>query len=307
LRNELRLLKHGLIVAVLCISSAAFAGAWTKPRNHFYLQLGTSFSWAGERFNHVGDKGTIVVKKFADPARFDQNNSNFQQILSDLYFEFGLFNRITLFGDLTLNAMRQRNTGGDINYATVGLGDTLLGLRAGLLLDPVAIALEARMTAPSGDVNAVIPKGTGDFRGELRLALAKAFDRVPIWINFEFGFTLRGTAELNPPMPGAPRPLVKYAPEVAIHGEVGGSLVRWKGADRLLLIAALDYRTSTTRDTGDFATSLLVENYELTTFTANLVWFAYHGFGVNARFTQAVQGRRQLETSTIAGSLFVNY
>jgi hypothetical protein len=284
----------------------AFAGAWTQPQNHFYLQLGTAFTNADQAYDFSGKLGPVLVRPV--PNSDFPVKSNFQQLMSDLYFEYGIFNRVTLFTDLPITSMRQHNPGGTINYSITGIADLLFGLRAGVLVDPVAIAIEARMTAPAGDSNAVIPTGSGDFRGELRLAVAKAFERVPIYVDFEFGLTLRGSTLIKSNDPSMPPEARNYAPEVAVHGEVGGVLVRWKNVDRLMLTLMADYRGSTQRNnvTGGLF-DLIPQNSELTTVGANLAWRFYRWFGILGRFTQAVQGKRLPQVTTGGAALFVSY
>ena len=290
----------------MLVSSSAFAGAWTQPQFHFYLQLGTAFTDASQAYDFNGKLIPVQVRPVPNsdfPVR-----SNFQQLLSDLYFEYGVFNRVTVFADLPITSMRQHNPGGTINYSVTGVADIQVGLRAGLLVDPVAIALEARMTAPAGDPNAVIPTGSGDFRGELRLAVAKAFERVPIYVDFEFGFTLRGSTLFKNPDPSLPSMVTNYAPEIAVHGEVGGVLVRWKNVDRLMLTLMTDYRGSTSRESGASGLfNLIPNNSELTTVGINLAWRFYRWFGIMGRFTQAVQGKRLPQITTGGAALFVSY
>jgi hypothetical protein len=261
----------------------------------------------------------------------DLSTSNYQQWLSDLYFELGLFDRVTLLGDIPFVSAREQNAGGNIEYSANSLGDSWFGARIGVLRDPLAVAFETRLMVPTGNPRAVVPTGTGDFRGELRLIASKALQVLPIYFDWEFGFTLRGGANVNsaalqdtmdpktllpisdPQCANDPNckvgvTVVNYSPEIVMHGEVGAALVRWQGANRVMLIAMVDYRGSTTHSkTGDFSFTLVPNDSELTTIGANLMWFVYHGIGISARFVQSVEGRRLPHFTTVGGTLFVAY
>src|SRR6185369_13089961 len=106
------------------------------------------------------------------------------------YFEYGLLDRLTLFGNFQfLSSNRQLNPGGDISYSSNNVGDLLLGTRFNLIQNPFVFSLEARITVPTGDQNAVIPTGTGDLRTELRLVFAKGFEPiVPLILEGEIGY-----------------------------------------------------------------------------------------------------------------------
>jgi hypothetical protein len=284
---------------------SARAGGWTLPPGHFYLQLGTAFTYSSDRYTNAGDTVPITVQKLSnDPSTM--NVSNYQQLLTDLYFEVGVFKRITAFGDLPFISARQQNPGGDLVYSTNKFSDIPVGLRGGLLLDPVAIAVEARLTFPSGDSRSPLPTGSGDFRGELRLVMSKAFRRLPIYLDFEMGILLRGSGRVYDPLSTASdhTSLVNFAPQLTLHGEVGGTLVRWRGADRLLLVVGLDYVGSTSRtETTLGALSLYPENSELTTINFTVMGFVWRGLGVLFRATRSVEGLRLPEITTFGGAL----
>ena len=76
-----------------------------------------AFSDASNRFDVDGNSVPIQVRKFSNDIA--TNVSNFQQLLTDFYFEYGLLDRLTVFGDFPfLTSMRQLNPGGDITYST---------------------------------------------------------------------------------------------------------------------------------------------------------------------------------------------
>jgi hypothetical protein len=181
--------------------------------------------------------------------------------------------------------------------------------------DPLAAAIEAKMTFPTastGSASSPLPNGTGDLRGELRLAVGKQLPYVPIYVAGEFGFVLRGTGsvyDLNS-LTADHKTLVPYAPELVVHGEVGASLVKWQGVTRLLLIASVDYRGSTVKEVGglgDTLLSLTPADSELTSISGALMWYVWHGLGLQGRFTQIVEGLRIPKITTVGGAIFVDY
>lgn len=295
--------------ALLLIASTAHAGGWTHEPGHFYLQLGTAFSYANERYTADGSTAPITVQKNMGDAG-TLSLSNYQQMLTDLYFEVGVFKRVTVFGDLPFISARQLNPGGNITYSSNNMGDILVGLRGAALLDPVALALEARFTAPSGNSKSPLPTGSGDFRAELRLVLSKSFDRVPIYLDFETGLMLRGSGRVYDPFSTAPdsTSLVNFSPQVTVHAEVGGTLIRWKKVDRLMLVVNVDFVGSTRKSDVTLATlALYPENSEMTTVTFTLASVIWRGLGVMVRAAPVVEGLQLPVLRTFGGAVFASW
>jgi len=294
---------------LLLVAARAEAAAWTRDPGHFYLQLGTSFSYGSERFLNDASTAPIVVPKLSsDPSTLNQ--SNYQQLLSDLYFEIGAVKRLTVFGTLGVVSARELNPGGDLTYSTTSVNDLLLGVRGGVLLEPVAISLEARLGFPTGNSKRLLPTSSGDFRGELRLVLSKAFERVPIYFDLEFGFMLRGGGHVFDLTSSAPdhTTLVNFSPQLTLHGEIGASLIKWQGATRLLLAFSADYVGSTQQDaTTEASLNLYPANSEVTSINVTLMGFFYKGFGGLLRFSQFLEGREQPKLTTFGGALFATW
>lgn len=314
--GQARWVAIALALACGLSSSTARAGAWTEDAEHFYIQLGSAFTFANSRFDLHGNSQSILVKRNAADSRVATKNvSNFQQLYSDLYIEYGLLDRLTLFSDVAYTSARQKNdtdqmgasNPGDIQYSSSGIGDTMVGARIGLVKDPFAAAIEARLTLPTADSQTIIPNGPGDLRSELRLAAGKTLPWLPITIDGEFGFTFRGTGVLNDPSKMNGTLSVDFAPELVLHGDVTAALVRWQGANRLLLTFAVDYRTSTkhTFDAQEAFQTIAPEDSEYTTIGGALTWFVYHGIGILGRVTYAVEGKRLPQGTTVGGALFV--
>jgi hypothetical protein len=303
-------MRTALVTTLLLLSGgSALAGGWTYDPGHFYIQLGTGFSTGTQRYLNDGSTAKILVPKLSSDIT-QLSVSNYQQLLTDLYFEVGALPRLTIIGYLGFNSARQMNPGGDIVYSNNNVNDMMLGARVGLVLDPIAVAAEARLIFPTGDSRSVLPTGAGDFRGELRLAISKAWTRVPIYFNFEFGFLLRGTGQVYSFTSSAADHTspVDYDSQMTIKGEVGAALIRWHHQNRLVLDFTVDYLGSLHRAAMSEATlALFPANSKLTTIDVKLMGYLYKGFGVQLRFAQTVEGEQQPDLTTAGGALFVTW
>lgn len=305
-----QLTTRWLALVLVVSSTPAMAAGWTYDPGHFYLQLGTAASIGDQRYNETGNRVPITVPKLStDPTLI--NVSNYQQLLTDLYFEVGTFKRLTIIGDLGVVSNRALNPGGDINYGGTTMSDMWLGARVGLLTgQPIAAAIELRLGFPTGDPKRPLPTGSGDFHGELRAVVSKAFERVPLWFDVEMGFILHTGAYVYNPLSSAAdhTALVNYAPQISLHGELGVVILKWRQAERLLLIASVDYLGSTTKSVmSELSLALYPENSELTTINFNLMGYVWRGLGLSARVARSVEGLRQPELTTFGGAVFARW
>jgi hypothetical protein len=303
-----------LVLAIVCVQAIglheAHAGAWNRAQWGYYLQLGTSFTTSidGQRFTGTGDKTDILVSR-SGTSTIDTQASNFQQLLTDLYFEVGLLPRFTLIGDLTFVSARQRNPGAPAEYKNHGIGDLMFGGRIQILQKPVAFAFEGRLYVPTGDTIGLIPLGSGDYRGDMRLALGKSWSdiKVPVYGMIEVGTMLRGTATVRDvTRVGTDRSDVTYAPEVFFHTEFGLTVLKTKNTDRLLVIGMLDYRSSTRRRDVE-AFSLTPATQEILSYGGTVMAFLWRGLGLSVRATHVPLGRNTLNTVTVAGAVFASF
>lgn len=324
--------KYGrvlLVAAAVCglFERSARASAWTWEPWHFYMQLGTSYSSASnERIKYFDisanrnitiDRRIIVAKYAGDATKF--NSSNFQQLLSDFYFELGTLRWLTLFGDIPfLSSNRQDNKLGTLSYHSANVGDIMVGLRASAMTKPIALAVEARFTFPSGVTNSpqsaskdvIIPTGQGDYRQELRAVASKGFDKVPIYIDAELGFTLRGHVLLQNQITGFGKNNgidTHYKPEFVVHGEIGGTVVRWRGVDRLVLALNVEHRQSTEIDAKSVFSTIIAESSRQTWIGVNGIVYFTRNFGVNLSFRRALEVINLPYLTSVGGALFGTY
>jgi hypothetical protein len=173
----------------------------------------------------------------------------------------------------------------------------------------VTVSIESRLGFPTGDSRSVIPIGSGDFRGELRLAVAKAWTQIPIYFDCEFGFTLRGSGLVTDRTSATGTAMTNYAPEVVLYAEVGAALLRWKGVNRILLAFSAGYRGSTVKEdpAAQLAFTPSPSNSENTAIGVVLTTYLMPWMGVYGRFTQSVEGLRLPKLTTGAAGIFFTY
>jgi hypothetical protein len=310
-----------LILATLLVAwpvGKARGGPWTKEEQHYYLQLGTAFTWADRWYDPRGNDAPISVRKNnEDKLLLNSTGTNFQQLLTNFYFEYGLLSRFTVFGDIPfLTSMRQKNPGGDRKYSVNGVGDITLGGRFALVTDPFALALELRLGLPTGDTDENIPTGSGDVRGEARVAVGKiwTFGMPSLALSGEMGFMFRGNTEIKSDLGGSLGYVqTSYAPELVLRSELDLIIPFHRlGLHQLIPNVVFDYRGSISRlpDPTTMAAntfSVIPENSRLLTVTGSVMWYVYYGFGATFRYTQALSGARLPTTSTVGGALFYEF
>lgn len=313
------LIALGILVQGFGIREA-HAGAWARSQWGYFLQLGTSYTFANDRFLPGGGTTRIAVPKSVrageDPlgatgmGGANENASNLRQLNTDLYFELGLHRRFTIFGDIMFASATQENKGGNILYRASGIGDLMFGARVPIIELPVALAFEGRIYIPTANSTGLIALGPGDYRGELRFALGKAWQNlvVPVYFDLEAGATFRGTGTVRNPAGVNFQSDAHYAHEFFAHGEIGATLVKTKGQDRLLLVAACDFRRST-REINDGASfTLTPTESQMIGLSGMLMGFIWRGLGISARYTHILPGSRTtMYAGTVTGGIFASF
>lgn len=112
-------------------ASPLIAGAWTPSQGGLYFKLSASSFRSSANFNADGDR----IDLFADlPGQF----SKFRDEGIFAYFEYGLTNRLALYGSLTYKQIEQRTKTAviDVSIENDGFADVDLGLRYRLTEGP---------------------------------------------------------------------------------------------------------------------------------------------------------------------------
>lgn len=180
------LVLRSLAVAMLIAASAtsSFAGAWTAKQHAFYDKLAFNYYYSHETFDSKGNRtGTPNNGKFTD-----YNISN--------YFEYGLFDSLTVINSLAYKWLENDNN--SARTKGYGLGDVDLGLRYKLLdSDRIGIVASQLLVKIPGsyDSRDPLPLGNGQFDTELRLQYGRSlYPLIPGYGNVEIGYRWRAEA-----------------------------------------------------------------------------------------------------------------
>jgi len=178
-----QLVQSSLIAALLLVTSTSsvFAGAWTAKQGAFYEKLAYNYYYSHETFNTSGNRtGTPNNGKFTD-----NNISN--------YFEYGVFDNLTLINSLAYKWLV--NDDNSLHSKGYGLGDVDLGVRYKLLdSDRIGIfstQLLVKIPGPYGSSDP-LPLGNAQYDTELRLLYGRSlYPLIPGYGNVELGYRWR--------------------------------------------------------------------------------------------------------------------
>ncbi len=173
------------VVFVWCLPSAAMAGPWTKEKGKYYLK----FSELYFRSN-----------TFVAPSGERVQGTDYLAMTSALYGEFGLAKNLHVQLFLPWTFSRNAFSSSSTKYATVGLGDVLLGVQStpfkiGQL--PWALRLEGKIplydVQGAGGVNAQNFPALGDGQVDLTtwLSVGGSLWPKPIYFLGEVGYRRR--------------------------------------------------------------------------------------------------------------------
>ncbi|MEL6338426.1 MAG: hypothetical protein AAFP04_02845 [Myxococcota bacterium] len=182
-------LRWGTLAIVLVgveLPGIAHAGAWTQQDGGGYLKLSTRIVRADSFYNPEGN--SIDVATLGDTA-------------FSLYAEYGLFDRLTLVGNLpvrrlTLNRQEGELTGVELfpGDSSTTLGDGELGARIALARWGSSVfSTQVTVGIPVGDTDQENGLVTGDGEADVRaeLLLGHSFSRVPIYVSASTGYAQR--------------------------------------------------------------------------------------------------------------------
>jgi protein XagA len=183
-RNQMKQLVLRSLLAALVLAataSASIAGAWTAKKHAFYEKFAFNYYYSEDNFDKHGSRhGT------PDNGEFDEYNiSN--------YFEYGLFESLTLINSLTYKWLYNEND--QLNAMGYGLGDVDLGARYKLLdSERIGIVSTQLLVKIPGtyDKSDALPLGNGQTDLEVRLLYGRSFyPLLPAYGNIELGYRWR--------------------------------------------------------------------------------------------------------------------
>ena len=92
-----------------------------------------------------------------------------------------------------------------------------------------------------------------------------------------------------------------------MHGEIGGTLVRWKGQDRLVLALNVEHRQSTEIDAKSVFSTIIAESSRQTWIGVNGLVYFTRNVGVNLSFRRALEVINLPYLTSVSGAIFGTY
>jgi len=178
-----KIVQLSLLAALLMTASAtaSFAGAWTAKQHAFYEKLAFSFYYSNETFDKTGRRGDMP------------NNGKFTDYNISNYFEYGLFDSLTVINSLAYKWL-ENDTDQSLSKG-YGLGDVDLGVRYKLLdSDKIGIVSTQMLVKIPGTYDKMdpLPLGNGQFDTEIRLLYGRSlYPWIPGYANVELGYRWR--------------------------------------------------------------------------------------------------------------------
>jgi hypothetical protein len=175
------------------LPSSAWAGAWCMKEGSVYSKLSYNYYFTVDTFDDDGHKHR------------NPNGSNFRDENITWYNEYGLFDNFTLFASvpykMLYSKVRSIEPVGDAKRLKRtsdrydGLGDVDLGVRYGLLKDPVVLSLQfLTKVAWFYDGDEDVPPGNNQNDYELKMLLGKSLWPFPGYCGLELGYRWRTSA-----------------------------------------------------------------------------------------------------------------
>lgn len=180
---SLRLCVVAIVAAVaFAIASPARAGAWTAPLGRSYHKVSVSYFGADSEFDVRHEERPFELEgKFTDTT-------------VSYYGEYGIVDRLTVFGTLPLKQIHYANLFEE--GTTSGVADVELGLRLRLAVrGPFVLSLHGLVKVPGGyDGSDRLPLGNDQVDGELRFLAGTSALKGRLYFGGEAAYRYRGQA-----------------------------------------------------------------------------------------------------------------
>lgn len=264
------------IVIVGTYALPSFAGAWTAKQGAYYEKLAFNYYYSHETFDTTG-------KRTGTP-----NNGKFTDINVSNYFEYGLFDSLTVINSLTYKWLENEDNS---NRTTgTGLGDVDLGLRYKLLdSDKIGIVATQLLVKIPGAYSASdpLPLGNAQYDTELRLLYGRSlYPLIPGYGNVELGYRWRAQD---------PSDEIRYLVEFGVD-------ISKDFYTRAKLDGTLSVDNGKKRDgTGNPTTT---NNFDLGKLDLTLGYKAAPNWGVEASYVPAIYGQNTAAGATYSLALY---
>ena len=270
---------RSLAVAALLVAStsSSFAGAWTAKQGAYYDKLAYNYYYSHETFNTTGSRG-------ATP-----NNGKFTDHNVSNYFEYGLFDNLTVINALAYKWLE--NEDNSTRTKGYGLGDVDLGLRYKLIdSDTIGIVSSQLLVKIPGAYSSTdaLPLGNGQYDTELRLQYGRSlYPLIPGYGNVEIGYRWRAEA---------PSDEIRYLIEFGVD-------VSRDFYTRAKLDGTLSMDNGTKRDTSGNPTT--TNNFDLGKLDLTVGYKAAPNWGVEASYVPSLYGQNTAAGATYSLALYL--
>jgi protein XagA len=172
---------HLAACLLICVSFAhCFAGAWTCEEGSLYNRLAFNYYHADEQFDKEGDHHEFG------------NNGDFRDFNIQYYFEYGLWDDLTLISSLYYKDLEKEDDTKDVSNH--GIGDIDLALKYRLMEGPGGVlSTQGLVKIPEAyDEGRNLPLGNGQYDFELKLLYGRSlWPIIPGYLNSEIGYRFR--------------------------------------------------------------------------------------------------------------------
>lgn len=189
----------GFLALTTLSAEQVLAGAWTQAKGKFYSRLAYEQYSSDEYFD---EDGTTRSYSPADPRKRD---FEYDEDLTTLYLEYGLFDKLTLVASLNYKEAEWRYKAGgtprmprDMVAKTSGPGDQELGVKYQLLTTETGVlSIQGMYKTPEGydedDKGSLeIQRGDGQEDYDVRLLYGQSlYPMIPGYFNVEAGYRVR--------------------------------------------------------------------------------------------------------------------
>jgi hypothetical protein len=179
--NRLHLLSASLIALMsLFFSVQAFSGAWTAKKGTMYNKIAGNFFISTEDFDSDGNR-------VSSPSQFTDTNITY-------YAEYGITDKITMFGSLPYKKVEQNPDNSALpSESTTDFGDVEVGTRYNFSDTKKGVISGQALVSIPGlyDSDALVPVGNGDYQVEFRFLYGKSLWPRPMYYGLEFGYRFR--------------------------------------------------------------------------------------------------------------------
>ena len=283
-------------IILTCFSiSTLSASAWVKRHGGYFFKLSANYMLTNQEFDHKGEKINYMGNDLV------YSDTQFRDINIYLYYEYGVSDRFSIWGDLSYKTYTSSRTISTA-YATVqeiatttGFADMRLLATYGIMTEPIALSFSAGPKIPMGysrtPENDGPSLGTGYVDVEGYLAIGTSLHPVPAYVSSSVGYRARGG---------------KFNDEMYLSAEAGYTIGNFFIKAFLELIRS----TVTPPDLyggtivsplpggGGTLPNIIVGDQDISKILPSITYYFNEGFGLQAEINHVFAGKNTLSGTT---------